>query len=145
MTTPMTPEELLNMAKGVTPEGQKMKSHQDLINYFLQPFTNSSSDMKKFITRRREFRRTMFAVRKKLHYNQTEFTPEELAVKEIIDQRLNPNRGLTWAQFTFLWDVSPNPETPAKIIQKNEWFKEGGQVDNDVGSFYPSAFTEQGV
>lgn len=141
----MTPEELLNLAKGATSEAQTLKSKQDLIDFFLQPFGPSSSDQKLFITRRRHFRKTMFNVRWKLHHKLKDLTPDEIAVKEIIDSRIDPNRGITWENFTFQWDVSPNPQTPGKIIQKHEWFKDGGTVDSDIGCFYPAAFTEQGI
>lgn len=145
MNPDMTPEELLLLAQGVTAEGQQLKTKQELIDFFLQPFGQSNSERKQFITRRRQFRKAIFTVRWKMHYNQTNLTPEEVAVKEIIDARIDPNRGLTWANFTYQWDVSPNPQTPGKVIQKHEWFKDGGEVDSDIGSFYPAAFTEQGI
>jgi hypothetical protein len=136
----MSPEDLLKMAMGITPEAQEMAAEENLKKHYLVPTTQ-----KEYFAKRRVFRRTMFSVRRKLHYNQTEFSTEEKVVKEIIDTRLDPSKGFTWDSFTFLWDITPNYQNPFQIVQKQHWFKEGGAIDQDIGTFYPSAFTEQGI
>jgi len=141
----LTAEQMLELAKGILPEAKQMIQEEEIRKHYLTPLPNNNSGLKEYIQKRRVFRRTMFAVRRKLHYKQTDFTPEEKIIKEIIDARLTPNQGLTWETFTFQWDVSPNPAKPFEIIQMHQWFKEGGRVDDDIGSFYPSAFTKQAI
>lgn len=136
----MSPEELLKMAMGITPEAQEKAAEENIKKHYLVPTTQ-----KDYFAKRRVFRRTMFSVRRKLHYNQQEFTTEEKVVKEIIESRLDPSKGFTWESFTFLWDITPNYQNPFQIIQKQHWFKEGGVLDQDIGTFYPAAFTEQGI
>jgi hypothetical protein len=136
----MTPEELLQLAMGATEQAKTLTADEDLRKHYLTPGTQ-----KEYLVKRRVFRRTMFSVRWKLHFKQDNFTPEEKIVKEIIDARIKPDIGLTWETFTYQWDVSPNPEKPFEVIQKHQWFKEGGGLDQDIGTFYPAAFTEQGI
>lgn len=49
--------------------------------------------------------------------------------------------GMSWKNFTFLWDVSPND--PLKVIREDQWKDEGGSYDGITGKKYPSAFTHQ--
>ena len=49
--------------------------------------------------------------------------------------------GMTWDNFTFLWDVSP--ADPLKVIREDEWKDLGGRYDPITGRKYPSAFTHQ--
>ena len=136
----MSPDDLLKMAMGITPEAQEMAASENIKKHYLTPTTQ-----KDYFQKRRVFRRTMFSIRWKLHYNQTTFTAEEKAIKEIMDARLDPSKGFTWESFTFLWDITPNYQNPFQIVQKQHWFKEGGAIDQDIGTFYPAAFTEQGI
>ena len=64
----MTPEELLALAQGATPEAQAKIREANLIAYFTQGFTSgTNSEKKEYWARRRKLRGNMLRVRKKLH------------------------------------------------------------------------------
>lgn len=103
---------------------------------------NYPDDKKQFITHRRIIRKTLFGIIKKLRRG-LEMTEEELVLKSIIDPQLDHNLQKTWVTFTFQWDVSPMEH--CKVITVNEWFNEGGRIDEETGARWPAGFTEQAI
>jgi hypothetical protein len=63
------------------------------------------------------------------------------ALHKLISEQLDPNLGLTYTEFSTRWDIHPKSLT--QMVIKEHWVKEGGGFDLELGSHYPTAFTEQ--
>ena len=119
-------DKLLKMAMGVDP---KM--------YWLYVPENK----KEYITKRRETRRTIFKIRKYLNAKKELEDDKMKALHEIMSEKLNPNLGITYTTFSQQWDIHPKSLT--EMVLKEHWVREGGGFDNELGSHYPTAFTNQ--
>lgn len=132
-----TDEQLLNMAKGVpqSEDEKKMMKQADLVAEWLEV-----PERRKYVlVKRREVRRGIFKIIKRKRRG-LEMLPELEALISIIEPQLDANLQMTWATFTFNWDIHPFEIT--KVIQKHEWFGAGGSYD-ELGSLTPPAFTKQ--
>ncbi len=119
-------DKLLKMAMGVDP---KM--------YWLVVPENK----KEYITKRRETRRTIFKIRKYLNAGKELEDDKMKALHEIMDAKFDPNMGITYTTFSQQWDIHPKSLT--EMVLKEHWVREGGGFDNELGSHYPTAFTNQ--
>ena len=138
MNEQFSDDQLLKMAMGVPEEGteeateiMKMKTEWMII-------PDRGKDR---LTKRRKIRHNMFKIIKRMR-RELEMTPELEAIKAIYDPQLDGNYQINWGTFTFHWDLHPTDHT--KIIQKDHWFREGGQYD-ELGALMPTAFTEQEI
>jgi len=133
----MNEQELLAMAKGTTKEfsGQaELFQHKSFWN-------EEPSSKRKLLTKRKTVRRGIFKIRKYIRMDR-EFPAELKALKELMDEQLNPNLGMSYETFSFRWDIHPNNHLT--IITPEKWFIEGGSVDGENGNIKePTAFTEQ--
>jgi hypothetical protein len=134
-----TDEQLLNMAKGV-PQSDDEREMLDQAAHVAK-WMEIPEKSKYLLTKRREIRRGIFTIIKRLRRN-LEITPELKALMSIIEPQLNADLQMTWATFTFNWDIHPFETTT--VIQKHEWFSAGGRYD-ELGSLEPPAFTEQEI
>lgn len=134
--TDLTPEQLLELAKGVsdTEEAQMLKAKEQ---WYRAPETPQESRLK-----RRKIRKTLLGIAKNhANGNEEEENLQLKALKEIISEQLDPNRNMRWPTFTWTWDVGV--QNPLQVILREEWFKSGGTIDPDIGVFLPAAFTQQ--
>jgi len=122
----MDDQELLRMAKGVDPK-----------TYWL----NVPLKQKEYINKRRETRRTIFKIRKLLNADKPLLNERMEALHELISVQLDPNLGLTYTEFSSQWDIHPKSLT--QLILKEHWIREGGGFDTELGTHYPTAFTQQ--
>ncbi len=137
-----TQEELLNIAKGVSDMVELTEEQK--IEQAKEHWTVLPEDRKLKILHRRKLREAMFKI---LKYDARDLshlmTPQLEALKQIIDEQLDPNLGMNWKGFTFIWDIHPTG-VPV-IVRKEAWVREGGQFDPDIGVHMPAAFTEQEI
>ena len=122
----MDDKDLLKMAMGVDP---KM--------YWL----TIPEKTKEYITKRRETRRTIFKIRKYLNAGKELEDDKMKALHEIMNEKLNPNLAITYTTFSQQWDIHPKSLT--EMVLKEHWVREGGGFDKELGSHYPTAFTNQ--
>ena len=122
----MDDKDLLNMAKGVDPK----------MHWLAVP-----ENKKEYITKRRETRRIIFKIRKYLNAEKELEDEKMKALHEIMDAKLDPNLGLTYTTFSQQWDIHPKSLT--EMVLKEHWVREGGGFDTELGSHYPTAFTNQ--
>lgn len=138
MTEP-TNIDLLNIAMGIDLD-EDASSEAQILAAKTEWKTIPKSNRAK-ITNRRAMRREMFAILKRVNRgNADTLTNKQIALKELIDDQLDPNLGMKWEGFTFIWDLHPF-DGPI-IIRKEAWGVSGGGYD-DLGQFFPSAFTKQ--
>jgi len=128
------PEDLLEVAKGAAPT-EKIGIEEQ--------FWQSSPTLKRDIIRyRREVRRGIYKILKYQRLNKDwRSIPKLVQLYDIINDQLEPNRGIRWETFADKWDI--HPKEPLKIIIKEHWIKEGGGFDVDLGYHYPHAFTKK--
>ena len=136
MNDQFSDEQLLKMAMGVPDKDTEEATSIMKMKTEWMEMPTSGRDK---LTKRKKMRHNMFKIIKRLR-REMEMTPELEAIKSIFDPQLNSNYQINWATFTFHWDVHPVDHT--KIIQKDQWFREGGQYD-ELGALQPTAFTEQ--
>lgn len=157
MTEEYTPDMAAIAMKLATGEGEL--SEQDQATFEMmqekQYFQAPPGSPKEAHRKRKEVRAIVFKIIRKIVQNKVQpgdqaievwranndiFTLQERALIEMIEPQLDTNRALTWEKFTFTWDVHPVDRT--KTCQKEFWTREGGKFD-DIGAFFPLAFTEQ--
>ncbi len=119
-------DKLLNLAKGLDP-----KTYWLII----------PEKKKEYITKRREARRTIFKIRKFLNAGKELEGDRMLSLHAIMFEQLDPNLGLSYTTFSTAWDIHPKSFT--KMILKEHWIREGGGFDKELGTPYPTAFTNQ--
>ena len=142
MSNQFSDEQLLNMAMGITDKVSNPDEAEFVEIATLKGEWEIVPERRGEIwTKRKKMRRHMFKIIKRMKH-EIELSHELLAIKAIIDPQLDANRQINWATFTFYWDVSPADHT--KIITKNQFFAEGGDID-ELGSMRPAAFTEQEI
>lgn len=128
----MNKEELERLAKGVFDPVMKWKLWWD----------EEPKSRKAMLAKRKEVRRSIFHIRKNIRAGEEIEDPKLLALKEIIDQQIEPNLGQTYETFSISWDIHPNK--PSEIVIEDRWFIEGGGVDPEFGKMKdPTAFTKQ--
>lgn len=138
--TKLTEEDIMAMAKGVGME--QIIDDAEKIKAAKEKFMAVGASGKERLHNRRRLRKSMFDILKRIIREQEELmTIEQLALKEIIDEQLDPNFAMAWKGFTFVWDIHPNGLP--QIVRKEAWVKEGGGFDADIGVHFPPAFTEQ--
>jgi hypothetical protein len=140
--TDMDPDKLLRIAMGVEAMAeltQDQKIEQAKLNWKTLP-----GDRKQKILRRRDLRESMFKILKYEVRNMPDKMTTELhALKAIIDEQLDSNMGMKWNGFTFIWDI--HPQGVPVVVRKEAWVREGGGFDQELGTHFPSAFTEQEI
>lgn len=142
MSEQFSDEQLLSMAMGITDKASDPDEAEFVEIAILKGEWEVVPKKRGDIwTKRKKMRHNMFKIIKRMK-RELELTPDLLAIKSIIDPQLDPNRQMNWATFTFYWDVSPADHT--KVITKDKFFAEGGDVD-ELGGFRPPAFTEQEI
>lgn len=124
---------ILEIAKGV-------ESPSEII---VEKFWDKTPTTEKdFISYRREARRAIYKIIKYMKLGKSYMNdPKYKEMYELINPKLNNNYGLRWDNFSSVWDIHPRDIT--KIVLKEHWLKEGGGFDLEVGSHFPTAFTEQ--
>lgn len=133
-----TDKALLDLAKGVTPEKEELSEDAEFL-FKQEEWAAPPARKRELYTKRKKVRHTLFKIIKKSK-NGTDLTPSERALKSLFDPQMNGDLAITWATFTFNWDVSP--DNHLQVIRKDEWFTKGGRYD-ELGALYPTAFTEQ--
>ena len=108
-----------------------------------EKFWEQSPTLKREVIRfRRDVRRGIYKILKYERLKKDwKSIPKLVQLHEIINEQLNPNAGISWQTFSVRWDI--HPKKPLKIIIKEQWIKEGGGFDVDLGYHYPHAFTKQ--
>lgn len=141
MPIQLTPEQLLDIARGTADMVELTKEQE--IEQAKEHWKVLPEDKREKILHRRRLRSAMFKILKYEARNMVEekMTVPLYALKEIIDEQLDPNLQMNWLGFTFVWDI--HPTGVPKIVRKEFWIREGGQFDAELGSHFPSAFTEQ--
>jgi hypothetical protein len=141
--TEIDPQKLLNVAMGIEAMDDVLTEEQQ-IEKAKEHWLTLPGERKAKILHRRKLREAMFKILKydarKLEHM---MTTELIALKQIIDSQLDPNLGMNWKGFTFVWDI--HPHGTAKIVRKEAWVREGGQFDPEIGVHSPAAFTEQEI
>lgn len=141
--TAIDPQKLLNVAMGIE-EMDDVLTEEQKIEKAKEPWITLPSDRKAKILHRRKLRSAMFKILKYDVRNlEHMMTTELIALKKIIDAQLDPNLGMNWKGFTFVWDIHPRG-TP-DVVRKEAWVREGGQFDPVIGVHMPAAFTEQEI
>lgn len=125
------------MAKGVS------KRKESLIMQQKSRLQEIPDNRKRMLIKRRDIRRGAFQIRKRIREGRPDTLPPPLeALKELIEEQLDPNLGLRWETFSHNWDI--HPSNPTKIVTEEKWFLEGGSVDQQFGNIKdPTAFTKQ--
>ena len=138
--TKLTEENIMDMAMGVGMENLIDEATQ--IKAAKDAYMVVGSNHRERLNKRRRLRKTMFDILKRVIREQEDLlTMEQLALKEIIDEQLDPNLAIHWTGFTFIWDI--HPSGVPTLVRKEAWVKEGGGFDPDIGVHFPAAFTEQ--
>lgn len=143
MSEQFSDEQLLNMAMGITDKATSDPDEAEFVEIAtLKGEWEVVPERRGDIwTKRKKMRHNMFKIIKRMKRG-FELSPEHQAIKAIIDPQLDSNKQHNWATFTFYWDLSPKDHT--KVITKDKYFAEGGDVD-EVGMMRPPAFTEQEI
>jgi hypothetical protein len=136
----ITDEQLLKMAMGIEPDEPDAKLANEIMKLRAEWEVVPSRGLDR-LTRRRKMRYHMFKIIKCLT-REAELTPQQEAIRSIIEPQLEKAKQQNWYSFTFNWDLHPKDHT--KIITKDRWFAEGGSYD-ELGALKPSAFTEQQI
>lgn len=131
MARKKTEEEILEIAKGNAPADLEPTKF-----WSVAPEKN-----KDFLVYRREARRTIYKILKKRKAKCPIEDAAQIELFNILDPQIQPNFGLNWESFTQKWDLHPKDVT--KIILKEQWIKEGGGFDAELGTHHPIAFTNQ--
>jgi hypothetical protein len=140
--TDIDPDKLLKIAMGVDKmveltEDQKIeqaKSYWQIL----------PEDRKMKILHRRKLREAMFKILKyEIRDMPDKMTTELHALKAIVDEQLDSNMGMKWDGFTFIWDI--HPQGVPVVVRKEAWVRVGGGFDQELGTHFPSAFTEQEI
>jgi hypothetical protein len=140
--TDMDPNKLLNIAMGVEPMIDLTEEQQ--IEAAKSHWLSLPKDRKEKILHRRKLREAMFKILKyDVRDMSDKMTTELFALKSLIDNQLDSNLGMKWEGFTFIWDIHPHG-TPV-VVRKEAWVREGGGFDQELGTHFPSAFTEQEI
>jgi len=136
-------DKLLNVARGVDKFDDVLTEEQFVEAAKIEWQTLPDGSKSKILHRRR-LREAMFKI---LKYDARDLehlmTPELKALYEIIDEQLDSNMGMNWEGFTFVWDI--HPKGMPVVVRKEAWVKEGGGFDPELGTHFPSAFTEQEI
>ena len=136
--TEMNEDDLLKLAMGIGKEDSSDAVQLLLAKTEWQTVPDTRRDK---ILYRRKLRKEMFGILKRIARKQEDqLTIKQLALKELIDDQLDPNLAMVWTGFTFVWDLHPF-DGPV-IIRKETWSANGGQYD-ELGQPFPSAFTKQ--
>ena len=135
----MSEEDLLKLAMGL---GSIEPTDEDKKQEFKDEFAVRGRNSKERLDRRRALRKeAFFVIKQMVRETESNLSLKQIALKELIEGQLDKNLAMDWHGFTFVWDIHPDG-TPV-VVRKEAWVKAGGGFDSELGTHYPSAFTEQ--
>lgn len=137
------PDKLLNIAMGVD-KLEDILTEEQLVEAAKEQWITLPEGSKQKILHRRKLRESMFKIIKYDVRDMPDLMTVELkALKSIIDEQLDANMGMKWTGFTYVWDI--HPKGVPVVVRKEAWMREGGSFDPELGTHFPSAFTEQEI
>jgi hypothetical protein len=142
--TGLSDEDMLNLAKGISSQDMSSEAQEAAaLITAKQVWLTVPTSGRDILLHRKKIRKTLFKILKYVRLERLDdLTIEQRALQEIINDQLDPNLGIVWAGFTFIWDI--HPKEPPTVIRKEAWSKSGGGYD-ELDQCFPSAFTKQGM